>query len=86
MTTIKQLLDRIKWDKSFKPEDFRIYYWENKTKKLMEVRYVDVKEFGDGTITIERNGALVEIPLHLIRKVTKSGFAFWTREVETDGL
>jgi uncharacterized protein (UPF0248 family) len=79
MTTIKQLLDRIKWDNSFKPEDFRIYYWDNRTKKMMEVRYVDVKEFGSGTFTIDKNGALVEIPLHLIRKVTKAGFVFWAR-------
>lgn len=86
MTTIKQLLDRIKWDKSFKPEDFRIYYWDNRAKKLFEVRYVDVKEFGSGTFTVDKNGTNVEIPLHLIRKVTKAGFAFWAREVETDGL
>lgn len=84
MTTIKQLLDQIKWDEKFKPEQFRLYYWDNRLKNLIEVRYVDIKKFGAGTFTIEKNGKEVEIPLHLVRKVTKAGFTFWKRDVENE--
>jgi len=80
MTTIKQLLDRIKWDESLKPEDFRVYYLDRIKKKLMEIRYVDINKIEGGYIVFEKNNEEVRIPLHRIKRVTKSGFTFWKRD------
>jgi len=80
MVTIKQLLDRIKWDERLNPEDFRVYYLDRIEKKLKEVRYVDIKRFEQGVIIIERNGKEINIPMHRIKRVTKAGFTFWKRD------
>jgi uncharacterized protein (UPF0248 family) len=80
MTTIKQLLDRIKWDESMDPEKFRIYYLDRKDNKLKEIRYVDIKKFEGTYMIIEKNGEDTAIPMHRIKRVTKAGFTFWKRD------
>ena len=79
MTTIKQLLDRIKWDSSLKPEQFAIHYLDRQKDKLVEVRYNDIKRFEGSYFVIEKNGEVM-IPMHRIKRVTKSGFTFWKRD------
>jgi len=80
MTTIKQLLDRIKWDENMKPEQFAVYYLDRVKNKLVEIRYVDIKKIEGNYIIIEKNGEEVNIPMHRIKRVTKAGFTFWKRD------
>ena len=80
MTTIKQLLDRIKWDESMKPEQFAIYYLDRVKGKLIEVRYVDIKRIEGDYIVLGNKNDETMIPMHRIKRVTKSGFTFWKRD------
>jgi len=80
MTTIKQLLDRIKWDENFKPEQFAVHYLDRIKNKLIEVRYNDILKIEPGNIVIKKNNEETRIPLHRIKRVTKSGFTFWKRD------
>ena len=75
MITIKELLNKIKWDKRENPEDYTLYYLDRIEKKLKKIAYADITN-------IEGNFMLVgdaEIPLHRIKEVKKKGKLVWSR-------
>ncbi len=80
MIFIKDYLDKIRWDDRMKPEEYTLVYLDrNKDEK--EVPYKEIVEIGDDYIKVEREGnkGVVEIPMHRIRKIKKSGFVVWQR-------
>lgn len=75
MIPVKDLLNKIKWDKKENPEDYSIHYIDRITQKLKKIAYTDI-------ISIEGNFMLVgesEIPLHRIKQVRKKGQVIWQR-------
>ena len=79
MQTIKELLNQIKWDKSKKPEEYTVLYEEKKENKLEEIRYLEIKKIEGNFMTIEKDSEEVEIPLHLVREVRRTGKLVWRR-------
>jgi uncharacterized protein (UPF0248 family) len=80
MIFIKDYLNKIRWDDRMKPEEYSLVYLDrNKDEK--EVPYNEILEIGDDYIKVERgeNKGVVEIPMHRIRKIKKSGFIVWQR-------
>lgn len=80
MQSIKDLLNKIKWDKNLNPEEYSIFYIDRITKGLIEIRYNDIKEIGKNFIVLERHNEEVDIPLHRIRKVERKGKLVWERK------
>ena len=79
MQTITDLLNKIKWDKREKPEDYEIFYFDRILKKLIGLPYKEIKKIEQGAMVIKKDGKEVEIPLHRIRQVKKKGVVVWKR-------
>ena len=77
MQTIKDLINKIKWDKRENPEDYSLIYIDLGKKK--ELAYTDIKRLEGNFMIIERGGEETEIPLHRIREVKKKGKIVWKR-------
>jgi len=84
MITIKELINKIKWDKRENPEDYILAYWDNMTRKLVEFPYKAIKETSKNFITIEIDGEEKEIPLHRMKLVKKKGETVWKRRILND--
>ncbi len=79
MITIKDLLNKIKWDKNLNPRDYTLYYLDRITKTLKRIRYSDIKKIEGNFIVIQRRGEETQLPLHRIRRVEKKGAVVWRR-------
>jgi len=79
MITIDELVNKIKWDKRENPPDYSLFYIDRITKRLVEIKYEDIKRIDEGVLVLDRNGEETEIPLHRIREVRKKGEVVWKR-------
>lgn len=79
MITIKNLLNKIKWDKKETPEQYLIFYFDRIAKKLIQIPYTKIKKL-EGTFMILDNEEESNIPLHRVRKVMKNNAAVWERK------
>jgi len=77
MQPIKDLINKIKWDKRESPKDYSLIYIDLGKKK--ELSYTDIKRLEGNFMIIERNNEETEIPLHRIREVKKRGEIIWKR-------
>jgi uncharacterized protein (UPF0248 family) len=75
MITIKNLLNKIKWDNNLNPEDYSLLVFDRITKKLTEIKYKDIKRTEGNFLILEE----AEIPMHRVRKVLKKGKIIWER-------
>lgn len=79
MITIDELINKIKWDKRENPGEYSLFYIDRITKKLVEIKYTDIKMIDEGLIVLEREGEETNIPLHRIKEVRKKDVAVWKR-------
>ncbi|MBU0461947.1 MAG: DUF504 domain-containing protein [Nanoarchaeota archaeon] len=79
MITISELINKIKWDKREKPEEYVFYYVDRITKKLVPIKYKKIKRIDQGFMIINRDDKETEIPLHRIREVRKDKVSIWKR-------
>lgn len=79
MLTIKDLLNKIKWDKNLNPKNYTLYYLDRISKTLKKTRYSDIKRIEGNFIIIEKQGEQISIPLHRIKRVKKKGVIIWQR-------
>lgn len=77
MQPIKDIINKIKWDKRENPKDYSLIYIDLGKKK--ELPYTDIKRLEGNFMIIERNGEETEIPLHRIREVKKKDKIIWKR-------
>jgi len=75
MITIKNVLNKIKWDKREKIENYSLEYLDRIENKNVELKFRDIKLNGDYVVFGEKS-----IPLHRIRKVKRNGKIIWYRE------
>jgi len=80
MQPIQDLLNKIKWDKRENPNDYLIFYYDRILKKLMQIRYNEIKRI-EGSFMILDNEEESNVPLHRIRKVAKNNVVVWERKV-----
>ncbi|MBI2134751.1 DUF504 domain-containing protein [Candidatus Woesearchaeota archaeon] len=79
MQPIKDLLNKIKWDRREKPEEYSIRYFDRISKQLIKINYMDIKKFEDNFIVVGKNNEESFIPMHRIREVRKNNIVFWKR-------
>ena len=79
MKSIKDLLNKIKWDEKEQPEDYVIGYEDRIAKGIMELKFTDIKRLEGTFMIIEKNLEEVNIPLHRVRVVKKKGEIVWKR-------
>jgi uncharacterized protein (UPF0248 family) len=80
MITIRNFLNKIKWDKNLNPDDHTIYYLDRISKTLKKVKYSDIIRT-EGTFIIIRDdkGEEINIPMHRVRRVTNKKVIVWQR-------
>ncbi|MBS3148580.1 DUF504 domain-containing protein [Candidatus Woesearchaeota archaeon] len=73
----KDALDKIKWDKRCKPEEYTVEFID--LGKLKSIKYTDIKRVDEGFMALDINGDETLIPLHRIRAIKKQGEPIWNR-------
>lgn len=73
---IGDLLNKIRWDKNLKLEEYTIVYFDRIAETRFEVPLTAISRKGNFFI-INRNGQEVNIPLHRIRQVKRNGKVVW---------
>jgi uncharacterized protein (UPF0248 family) len=79
MQTIKELLNKIRWDKRQKPEEYQLGILDRFSKEVGFVPFSEIKSFEGQFLTLCKGDETVDIPLHRIRAVKKSGTVIWKR-------
>jgi uncharacterized protein (UPF0248 family) len=79
MITIRELLNKIKWDQNLKPEDYTIYYLDRISKTLKKLKYSDIIRTEETFMIIDMNGEETHIPLHRVRRVKEKNKVVWER-------
>ena len=79
MQPIKDLLNKIKWDKRENPEQYTIFYFDRIEKTLIGIPYTKIKRL-EGSFMVLDNEEESNIPLHRIRKVMKNNIVVWERK------
>ncbi|MEM4266850.1 MAG: DUF504 domain-containing protein [Candidatus Nanoarchaeia archaeon] len=75
MVPIKELLNKIKWDKKENKKDYEIGYWDRIMGKEIRINYGEIESFDDEFFKLTHT----QIPLHRIRRVYKKGKLVWER-------
>jgi len=76
---IKDLLNKIKWDKRENPEQYSIFYYDRILNKLIKIPYTKIKRL-EGSFMVLDNEEESNIPLHRIKKVMKNNVVVWERK------
>ena len=84
MIPIKDLLNKIKWDKKENPEDYTVGYYDRVKKEIIEFSFTAIKEIDENFMLIEVDGVEKTIPLHAIKIVRKKGEQLWKRPISKD--
>ncbi len=79
MKPIIEIINKIKWDKKENPEDYTIGYEDRVSKKIVEIKFTDIKRMEGNFMVIEKNLEESNIPVHRIRVVKKKDSAVWKR-------
>ena len=79
MQPIKDLLNKIKWDKRENPEQYLIFYYDRILNKLIKIPYTKIKRL-EGSFMVLDNEEESNIPLHRIKKVMKNNVVVWERK------
>ena len=82
MTPIHELLNRIRWDKSFGEGRFEIGFWDRREGVIQRVALQDVafSESGEHTFQfVDETGEHRRVPFHRIREVYRDGELIWQR-------
>ena len=77
MIPIKDLINKIRWEKRENPEDYILVYIDLDKEK--QISYTEIKRLEGNFMILEKQGQEVEIPLHRIRKVKKNNKIIWKR-------
>ncbi len=78
MIPIRDLQNKIRWDKKENPEDYSKGYWDNKDKKLIFIKFNEIKKI-EGSFLLLNREEETYIPMHRIKEVKKNGIVVWNR-------
>ena len=79
MIPITELLNKIKWDKREKSEQYSIFYLDRILNKLIQIPYTKIKKL-EGSFMVLDDIDKTNIPLHRVKKVMKNNVVVWERK------
>ena len=79
MQPIKDLLNKIKWDKRENPEEYTLFYFDRILNKLISIPYNKIKRL-EGLFMIIDNVEEANIPLHRVKKIIRNNVVVWERK------
>lgn len=81
MQTIRETLNRIRWDPDEDPGSFVVGYEDRLRKQVIDIPYTDIIRIEDGFMVVG-DGEETSIPLHRVRHVKKDGKVIWQRPIK----
>ncbi len=87
MITIRELLNRIRWDREYGRGDFAIGYFDRLEQRIIVVPLGEVRfDAGDhaSLVLCDTAGEPLSIPLHRVHELYRNGELIWHREVRED--
>ena len=78
MQYVGDLLNRLRWDKNLKPQEYVLVYIDRIEEKNYEIPLTAIARKGN-FIMILKQGKEQSIPLHRIRQVKRNGKVIWER-------
>ncbi|MBI4150379.1 DUF504 domain-containing protein [Candidatus Woesearchaeota archaeon] len=79
MQSILELINKIRWDKREKPEEYTFYYLDRITNEHKAIRFAEIKRIEGNFLYLERDGEETAIPLHRIKYVKRGNEIIWQR-------
>jgi len=82
MLPIRELLNRIRWDREFAKASFEIAYLDRLENRIIHVSLASVRFQSGNSFSFQlddESGEPVSIPLHRIREVYRDGVSIWRR-------
>ncbi len=79
MQTIKDFLNKIKWDEKLAKEDFVVYYLDKVSNMLVGLEFKEIIRLEGSFMVIEKDSKETYIPLHRVREVKERGKLVWKR-------
>jgi len=79
MITIRQLLNKIFWDKRENRSDYQLLIYDRMEKKLIKINFDKIDGLDGSFLKINDKNGLKYIPLHRIKIVLKNKEVFWKR-------
>ena len=82
MISIKELINKIKWDPDERADEYDIFYLDRVKNKLLKLRMKNILKIEGEFIKISKDSKdknINFIPLHRIKKVTKKDKVIWSR-------
>ncbi|ADE15248.1 Protein of unknown function DUF504 [Nitrosococcus halophilus Nc 4] len=83
MIPIHELLNRIRWDKTYGDAEFVIGYYDRLEDRVLRVSFRELffpEENHFSFQLVDANGELHDIPYHRVREVFRNGKLIWHRE------
>ena len=78
--TIRDWINKIKWDKNLEPTDYYIHFYDRVSKTIEVFRFVDILEDDGFAVKIRFDYDEIVVPIHRIRKITnKKGETLFAR-------
>lgn len=79
MIHVKDLLNKIKWDKNLNPNEYTVGYFDRISKKLVWIDFKQVRNIEGNFMVLEKDNKEVNIPLHRIREIKQKHALVWKR-------
>ncbi len=83
MVTIRELLNRIRWDREFGQADFALGYYDRLERRVIVVPLAELSFDPDDHFSFlltDAAGQLHTVPLHRVCAVYRNGECIWQRE------
>ncbi|RLE38994.1 DUF504 domain-containing protein [Candidatus Woesearchaeota archaeon] len=79
MKTIKELINKIMYDKRENPKDYTLLYFDRVTRRKVELKFIDIDRIENGFMIVIKDKGEINIPLHRVREVRKKYKVVWKR-------
>lgn len=80
MITIRELLNKIKWDEQEDSSQYEIFYLDRVENILKKIYYEDIVEIEGLFMELFIEDKLTSVPLHRIKVVKKDDVVVWKRD------
>jgi uncharacterized protein (UPF0248 family) len=88
MEPLRELLNRIRWDRSFGAGTFELGVYDRVEDQVLRVPLAHVRFEPGNSFSLfleDSDGQTVTVPLHRVREVYKDGTLIWKREGREGG-
>ncbi|MGJ0484092.1 MAG: DUF504 domain-containing protein [Methylomicrobium sp.] len=85
MKPVQEMLSRIRWDKNWADDEFKIGYYDRVEQRIIIVPFKEIifpKDEHFSFEVIDQQGESHSVPYHRVKAIYQNGRLIWHREVE----